>query len=122
MDQEGGGIQPAFEKLCLALTALEQSLEFAFDDELGFLASSLENLGAGLRCSVTMKLPLTSKEPSFGELLANYELGFAVVDADSGVLTISNKGVYGCSEDKLVQKVFDGVAFLSNMEATLGED
>ena len=122
VEQEGGAIQPAFEKMCLALAALEQSFEFAFDDELGFLAGSLQNLGTGLRCVVRMKLPLTSKEPSFGELLANYELDCAVEDADNGVLAISNKGVFGCSEDKLVQKVFDGVAFLSNMEATLSED
>ena len=122
VEQEGGAIQPAFEKMCLALAALEQSFEFAYDDELGFLAGSLQNLGTGLRCVVRMKLPLTSKEPSFGELLANYELDCAVEDADSGVLAISNKGVFGCSEDKLVQKVFDGVAFLSNMEATLSED
>ena len=65
LDQDGSDIQGAFDRVCRTIRALEAKFDFAFDAEIGYLASSLHNVGIALRCLVVMKLPLTSKEAAF---------------------------------------------------------
>ena len=67
--------------------------------------------------TVRMALPLTSKEPAFNDLLDNYELRATPVPGGAdGEFDICNRHVLGCSEEKLIQHVFDGAAFFANIE------
>ena len=40
---------------------LDESLDYAFDDQLGFLTACPSNLGTGLRASVMLHIPALEK-------------------------------------------------------------
>jgi tetratricopeptide (TPR) repeat protein len=121
-DEVTGDIPAAVERLATAIDKLTASgLKFAFDDELGYLNSRPADLGTALQLAVQMCLPVVSKEPSFVELLDNYDLTATKVD-DSGIFEIRNKHCMGISETKLVQNVFDGVSFFATIELQQRED
>jgi len=121
-DEPSGDIPAAVERLANTLEGLKASgLKFAFDDELGFLCCRPADLGTALQLAVQMSLPAVSKEPSFAELLDNYDLAATKVD-DQGTYEIRNKHCMGISETKLVQNVFDGVSFFATIELQQRDD
>lgn len=60
-------------------TILDKSLHFAFDEVLGFLTQSLENLGTGMRASLILHLPALMEGGEIGRMSANLsKLGLAL--------------------------------------------
>lgn len=53
----GLNLREAYDKADELDNELEQNLEFAFDEKLGYLTSSLTNIGTALRASVILHLP-----------------------------------------------------------------
>ena len=62
--QPGSDITEAFNRLVIAVNAIEKVAPFAHDDHLGFLSACPANLGTGLRASIHVKLPLLSTDQS----------------------------------------------------------
>lgn len=65
--QMGGNAHEVFERLSRAVSHLEQTLAFAYDERLGYLSSCPTNLGTAMRASVHIKLPNVSKLPDFND-------------------------------------------------------
>lgn len=96
-------------------TALENHIDYAFSDTLGFLTACPTNLGTGLRASVMLHLP--------GLVIANHmekvvralnQMGLTVrglfgegSDATGSIFQISNQQTLGESEDAILKRLLN---------------
>ena len=93
----GGSVQSVFNRLEKAVAALCAKLEFAYNEQLGYLTACPTNIGCGERASVHIKLPLLSAQYSDIEAIATkFNLQIRGVhgehsDSKGGVFDVSNK-------------------------------
>lgn len=89
---------------------LEENIEYAFDEKLGYLTTCPTNLGTGLRASVMLHLPAISLNNQINGLLnALSQVGMTVrglygegSKALSNVYQISNQVTLGRSEEEIM--------------------
>ncbi len=94
---------------------LDQAVEFAFDETLGYLTSCPTNLGTGLRASVMLHLPLLTESGSMRDIvLAAGKMGLAVrglygegTDAFGMLYQVSNQTTLGLTEEEIISRVCD---------------
>lgn len=116
--QAGGHIRQVFERLTQALTALEQSLTFAFNSRLGYISSCPTNLGTAMRASVHIKLPCLAQDMTqFKAIVDQHHLQIRGIhgehsDGEGGTYDISNRRRLGVTEVQCVQDLYTGVVAL----------
>lgn len=89
---------------------IEENLEYAFDDEFGYLTSCPTNTGTGLRASVMLHLPALAMTNNLSRIIRSCgQLGIAVrgiygegTDVEGNLLQFSNQITMGSSEDDLI--------------------
>lgn len=94
-------------------TLLHESLQFAFDPELGYLTQCPTNLGTGMRASVMMHLPALTESGAMGRIAANLsKLGLTIrgsygegSQVVGGMYQLSNQLTLGLSEKEAVQNL-----------------
>ena len=87
-------------------TLLCDALNFAFDENLGFLTECPTNLGTGLRASVMLNLPVTESDGNMSDLVSSInKIGFTVrgmygegSKSAASLYQISNQITLGISE------------------------
>ena len=92
---------------------LEESVEYAFDRELGYITSCPTNIGTGMRASVMLHLPALSITNQIEKLLYGVsQLGVAVrgvygegTKSIGHLYQISNQGTLGATEETLIDKI-----------------
>ncbi|MEM1222930.1 MAG: protein arginine kinase [Verrucomicrobiota bacterium] len=92
---------------------LEESLDYAYSEEFGYLTACPTNLGTGLRASVMMHLPgLVIAEQMDRVIRAVSQLGITVrglfgegSDATGHVFQISNQQTLGETEDEILERL-----------------
>jgi len=119
--QPGGDLKEVFERLVRGITAIEEILEFACSDHLGYLTSCPSNLGTAMRASVHVKLPKTGKKGDFKDICETRHLSARGIhgehsEAEGGVWDISNKQRLGISEIDCITILYNGVMELLAME------
>ena len=77
--QKGGNIHEVFERWSKGLQLIEKHIkemgyEYMWNPHLGFILTCPSNLGTGVRASVHLKIPLTSKHPQFDAALKKLRL------------------------------------------------
>lgn len=125
--QSGGDLSALFARLHTGLEILTELLpDFAMSDKYGAIASCPTNLGAGMRASLHMKLPrltlggsdltqVTTAAKTHG--LAVRGAGGEHSDAGAdGLVDISPSARLGVSEMQIMQRLYDGVAALWQLE------
>lgn len=123
----GGNLNALFARLHDGLEILGGLLsEFAMSEKYGAIASCPTNLGAGMRCSLHMKLPrLTKGGTDLSRItLEAKSLGLAVrgaggehSDAGSdGLVDVSPSARLGVSEMLIMRRLYDGAAALWALE------
>ncbi len=125
--QTGGDLNALFARLHDGLQILGDLLPaFAMSDKYGAIASCPTNLGAGMRCSLHMKLPhltksgtdltrVTTEAKSRG--LAVRGAGGEHSDAGSdGLVDVSPSARLGVSEMQIMRRLYDGAAALWALE------
>lgn len=93
--------------------ALAASLNFAFDEELGFLTACPTNVGTAMRASVMLHIPALELLGQIGALMREANrLGLTVrgtygegTEAQGALYQISNQITLGPSEEEIVEKV-----------------
>lgn len=103
----------AFNALSELDTALENSLEFAFDSTLGYLTTCPTNLGTGLRASAMLHLPGLVLSDQIGQVLqAVNKIGLAVrglygegTESLGNLYQISNQSTLGESEETIIRRL-----------------
>lgn len=92
---------------------IEETVDYAFDNELGYVTSCPTNIGTGMRASVMLHLPALSITNQIEKLLYGVsQLGVAVrgvygegTKSLGHLYQISNQGTLGASEETLIEKI-----------------
>lgn len=96
-------------------TALEESLDYAFSRQLGYLTACPSNVGTGLRASVMMHLSGLRLMDEIGPVVKGLEkMGFAVrgllgegSEAYGNMFQISNQSTLGETEDSIIEQLIE---------------
>lgn len=125
-EQEGqASVQSAFEHLCKVLHACEESLaaagwHFAKDEKLGFLSTCPSLLGTCLTASVSIRIPLLSRQPRFRELCKRLDLEASLgAGLQEGVWEVQNSTRLGSSDVDQVNAVVKACQELLDLEVRL---
>ena len=110
-------------------TEIMQNIDFAYDNEWGFLTACPSNIGTGIRASVMMFLPaltITGNLEDISKSLKNMGItirgSFGEGTATEGYLyQISNETTLGKSEKQIIQEVESAVLKLCDMESNVIE-
>jgi len=127
--QQGGNLNALFERLRTGLGRLQELLpDFATSPRYGNVTSCPTNLGAGMRASLHMKLPvLTGNGSDLSQLKREATaLGLAVRGAGGehsdagtdGLVDISPSARLGVTEMEIMRRLYDGAAALWAMESS----
>ena len=109
--------------------ALSRQVNFAFDEQLGYLTACPTNTGTGMRASLLMHLPMLTKAKKMGDvgqLVAKVGLNIRGVygegsEALGNVYQISNQVTLGRTEQELIATVTALGNQLCDMENALRE-
>jgi len=96
---------------------LEENLDFAFNEKIGYLTSCPTNVGTGLRASLMMHLPLLTQTEQISRIFSTIsQLGLVVrglfgegTQAKGNLYQISNQITLGKSEEDIIENLI-GVA------------
>jgi protein arginine kinase len=91
-------------------SALANGLDFAFDDQLGYLTACPTNLGTGLRASVMIHLPSLTLGGNIDQVVrAIGQMGLAIrglygegSEATGSIFQISNQRTLGFTEEEII--------------------
>lgn len=108
----GLNLQKAGERALQCERKLSEKINFAFDNELGYLTRCPTNLGTAMRASVMMFLPALTMLNRMGEVKSQLEkIGMTIrgmygegSSADAYMYQISNRLSLGHSEDDILRK------------------
>jgi len=123
--QKGGDIKEVFTRLMSAVFKIQEKIEFAYNEHLGYITSCPTNLGTAMRASVHIKLPnLGNNMKQFEQIANKYHVQIRGIDGEhsqsvGGVYDISNKRRLGVTEVQCVQDMYDGVCALIKAEKVL---
>jgi protein arginine kinase len=109
----GFQIQDAWQAIDKLDSALEKKLEYAFDDDLGYLTACPTNLGTGIRVSAMLHLPGLVLAEQINPIIQSVnKLGLAVrglygegTEALGNVFQVSNQMTLGESETAIVERL-----------------
>lgn len=109
----GFDLKAAYETANRMDDLLSESIEFCFDDKLGYLTKCPTNLGTGLRLSVMMHLPALTMTKQITQIIKiASQLGFTVrgfygegSEAKGYLYQISNQETLGFSEKQICDKM-----------------
>jgi len=128
--EKGYNIRAVFDRFAKLVKAVEAACvgvgrKLEISDMYGNVLSCPSNCGTGLRASMMIKIPLSTKEPDFKKWCADRNLqargsgGFASAAADDGIRDVSNVDRMGKDEVTLVNEMIQGVADLIKWEKEL---
>lgn len=111
--EEGGDLVCVFDRLKRIHDVLDDSLEFAYSDELGWITTCPTNLGTGLRASVHAELPDLPKA-QLKAIAKEHHVELRGVhgehsDSEGGVWDVSNARRLGYTENELVSDLVFGL-------------
>lgn len=109
----GLNLKEAYEMADKVDNLLEENLDYAFDEKLGYLTACPTNLGTGLRASVMVHLPALSINGEMsGVLNAVTQVGMTIrglygegSKAEGGLYQISNQVSLGLSEEDILNNL-----------------
>lgn len=122
---KGLDLHSAYEKMSEIDTRISQSLQFAYDEQFGYLTACPTNLGTGLRASVMQFLPALTVNGVIPQVLRSISrLGLTVrgvygegSDAAGYMYQISNEVTLGVTEEEILTEVEEVVNKVSELEA-----
>ncbi len=122
--KSGLDLSDAWENITAIDDAIEDKLEFAFDDRLGYLTACPTNVGTGMRVSVMLHLPALVITRQIDKVFRSLQkISLAVrglygegSQAMGDFYQISNQVTLGRSEQELIGQVGDVVPVLIDYE------
>ena len=111
--QKGFDLDKAYDIADKLDTLLDENLNFAFDEKLGFLTQCPTNLGTGMRASVMLHLPALQKSKAISRIAGNLQkLGLTIrgtygegTDPKGAMYQLSNQVTLGISEKAAVDNL-----------------
>jgi len=123
----GDDIDAAFAIADATDNALEQTLDYAFSKELGYLTSCPSNTGTGLRASFMVHLPLLERQNQLRNVIANLtRFGMTIrgvfgegSESTGAFYQISNQVTLGKSETEIIGNLKNITSQICEKEALL---
>lgn len=120
----GLNLEEAFKDANKLDDIIEDKLNYAFDENLGYLTACPTNLGTGLRASVMIHLPVLSMSKEITQLYnAVTQIGMTIrglygegSNADGNVYQISNQISLGVTEEEIINNINAVVNQIINQE------
>ncbi len=127
--KSGLDLKGALELADMIDNVLDNSLNYAYSDKLGFLTACLTNLGTGLRASVMLHLPALTAAGYINKLSATIsKFGLTIrgiygegSKAKGGIYQISNQITLGITEKEAVDNLNNIVAQVIKQEQNARE-
>lgn len=121
---KGFDLYKAYERISGIDDGLGQSLDFAYDEKLGYLTACPSNLGTGMRASVMMFLPGLEYNGELKKLIPTLKAGGLTVrgvfgegtDAEGYSYQVSNERTLGVSEGELLDQMIRMTMTLCDLE------
>ena len=96
-------------------TLLDEQLNFAFNDKLGYLTQCPTNIGTGMRASLMMHLPALQESGSMGRIASSLsKLGLVIrgmygegTEPGGSIYQLSNQVTLGISEQEAINNLRD---------------
>lgn len=125
----GFQIQEAFRQADVIDDLFENKLDFAFDEQRGYLTSCPTNVGTGIRASVMVHLPALVLTQQINRILsAVNQVGLTVrgiygegSEAQGNLFQISNQVTLGQSEEEIVENLYTVVQQIIDHERNARE-
>lgn len=114
---DGLKLEEIFERATVIDDKIEENFDYAFDETLGYLTASPENIGTGMKASVVLHLPALSMSEEINNISKRLgKLGIAIkgVHLDGtkvfgNLYRISNKVSLGLTEENIINKLKEAV-------------
>jgi protein arginine kinase len=109
----GYNIEEAYDMASKLDNLLEEKLDYAFDEKLGYLAACPTNIGTGLRASVMLHLPALAMKSDMSKVLnAVTQVGMTIrglfgegSKGEGDLYQISNQITLGLSEEEIMNNL-----------------
>jgi len=101
----GKGGSSSYPKLFFIEDALEESFQFAFDKQFGYLTSDLLSCGTGFRAGVLLLIPgiiILKKFDLLKEMMLRHNLQLRIFSPDSVLVEATTKASLGLSEEEII--------------------
>ena len=110
---KGLSLEQAYDTADKLDTLLDENLDFAFDEKLGYLTQCLTNLGTGMRASVMLHLPALEKSRAINRIAGNLsKLGLTIrgahgegTEPKGALYQLSNQVTLGISEKAAIENL-----------------
>ena len=110
---KGLNLEEAYDMADKLDTLLDENLEFAFDEKLGYLTQCPTNLGTGMRASVMLHLPALEKSKAINRIAGNLsKLGLTIrgahgegTEPKGALYQLSNQVTLGISEKSAIENL-----------------
>lgn len=120
----GNSLEEAYKTACEADDKFNDSLNIAYDEELGYLTHCPTNLGTGMRASVMLFLPALKMTGQLSRLVPSLsKLGLTIrgmygegSEAEGCLYQLSNQVTLGLSEEDTVKKLGEVVTQIIERE------
>ncbi|NOV62844.1 protein arginine kinase [Clostridium beijerinckii] len=114
---DGLKLEEIFERATVIDDKIEENFDYAFDETLGYLTASPENIGTGMKASVVLHLPALSMSEEINNISKRLgKLGIAIkgVHLDGtkvfgNLYRIFNKVSLGLTEENIINKLKEAV-------------
>lgn len=111
--KKGLALEEAYDTADKLDTLLDEGLEFAFDEKLGYLTQCPTNLGTGMRASVMLHLPALEKSRAISRIAGNLsKLGLTIrgahgegTEPKAALYQLSNQVTLGISEKAAIENL-----------------
>ena len=110
---KGLSLEQAYDTADKLDTLLDENLDFAFDEKLGYLTQCPTNLGTGMRASVMLHLPALEKSRAINRIAGNLSnLGLTIrgahvegTEPKGALYQLSNQVTLGISEKAAIENL-----------------
>lgn len=111
--KKGDDLSGAYDIADKLDTLLDENLDFAFDEKLGYLTQCPTNLGTGMRASVMLHLPALKAGRAIGRIAGNLQkLGLTIrgrygegTEPKGAIYQLSNQVTLGISEESAIENL-----------------
>ncbi|BCZ44072.1 protein-arginine kinase [Clostridium gelidum] len=114
---EGLNLEEAFQKATSIDDKIEKNFDYAFDENLGYLTASPENIGTGMKASVIIHLPALTMSEEIKSISKNLsKIGMSIkgvyldgTNVYGNLYRITNKISLGLTEEDIIIKLKEAV-------------
>ncbi len=122
--KKGFDLEGAYDIADKLDTLLDENLDFAYDEKLGYLTQCPTNLGTGMRASVMLHLPALQRSKAVSRIAGNLQkLGLTIrgtygegSEPQGAMYQLSNQVTLGISEQAAIDNLKNITAQLINQE------